>query len=835
MSNQFHQKSQKNEISRVIRQNSPSCKNRDYYLNKSNCYTTVSPSVTSVTTSTSSSPSLYRKQSETLHNNSSISTECDYKKFSRNLHYPIENRRRDYKSPTNIHHQSSKIHDFIHLSLPTSEATYTSDELYSSTSSPVSPLSATVNTTTQTNRPALSNILRAVSFDSRFTREFDDTNDIHSCYISREDLFRQTESRSRLRYFIANNNNNNNNNNDIMNTNQSLTPVIKHNQLTVTPSIEISLVIDEQTNSDNNNDDICDNEKEKNKSSSSEPSSFYKKSRDRQNPQRSSIHSSRSSALRIDSDNPIDDNTSDKNVCYQQQRQQQQHLHDDNYTDHIRNRTLSSHYLSTQNEFNINVESNIPSSSNSNNNNKRGKLIRQSHSFQNPTDHLTLSNSDNANCLSSTMYNQKKFHNQNDIMDEFDYFCHIANVPRDQEKINSTFKSLHSTLSTSNIRSNSMRESSLERQKDNITNYSISSRSEQNNCHIKNTKFNKINYLKPPAKGQLRRASTEEDSLNKSLSLYKRPITATLSYASMTNSYTNLCTTPPKSIPSVPDIMDEIHNPTSPLGVPLSLDSMSADEPGLTFYQVQVLGVSGVGKTLLCHQLAALVRGNSPSCDPDELDNKLEIYTITTTLCGSVYTVNFVDTSAENFENNLEVQIRDCIDAFIVVYAIDDQNSFEAAKLIINALIPLSDTRHRSMLSSKSMSNSMTTLPGLIYLVGNKSDLVRGRQVSIDEGRHLASMHGAKFIEVSASLNHMVADLFILLIGHLHESEQRGRDPRLPADRRTNPLQSNLLTSSSKSITNSNIVNTFKIPTATKASFSRFLKKHFIRSSQESD
>lgn len=81
----------------------------------------------------------------------------------------------------------------------------------------------------------------------------------------------------------------------------------------------------------------------------------------------------------------------------------------------------------------------------------------------------------------------------------------------------------------------------------------------------------------------------------------------------------------------------------------------------------------------------------------------------------------------------------------------------------------------------------------------------------------------------------MVADLFVLLIGHLHESEQRGRDPRLPAERRVNPLQSNPLTSSSKSIINSNVVNTSKILTVTKANFSKFLKKHFKRVSQVND
>lgn len=80
-----------------------------------------------------------------------------------------------------------------------------------------------------------------------------------------------------------------------------------------------------------------------------------------------------------------------------------------------------------------------------------------------------------------------------------------------------------------------------------------------------------------------------------------------------------------------------------------------------------------------------------------------------------------------------EVEIRDCIDAFLVVYAIDDQNSFEAARLIVNALTPLNDTRQCPTLSSsKAMNSPMTAVPGLIYLVGNKSDLVRGRQVSIE-------------------------------------------------------------------------------------------------------
>ncbi|CAH8654834.1 unnamed protein product [Schistosoma rodhaini] len=635
-----------------------------------------------------------------------------------------------------------------------------------------------------------------------------------------------------------------NTDNENSNQNHSITSVIKRSYLTITPSIEISLVNDEDMNNDvdidndnnNNNDDEHNVYKREKDKFIPELTLYSKTSRGRLNSNRLSMHNNLSTSSHIDVNNTDDNN----DMCYQH------YLDDNNSTDRIRARALSSQQLHTQNNLDVRLETNTCNLANTsrcsyNSSSRRGKLVRQSRSFQNPADHLnpTNNNSTNIDCSStSTLYNQNKSNQMNtstigNIMDEFDYFCHIANVHRDQEKKRSAIKtSLHPTLSTTNIRSHSMRETSLERQK------CIIDYGNNNSGSISDTKSirsNKTSYLKPPGKGQLRRASTEEDPLNKS-SLYKRPLTATLSYTSMTNSYSNLCLTPPKSVPSVPYAMDDISNPTSPLGVPLSLDSVFADEPGLTFYQVQVLGVSGVGKTSLCHQLAALVHGNSSSCDPDEMDNKLDVYSITTALWGSVYTVNFVDTSAENFETNLEVQIRDCIDAFLVVYAIDDQNSFEAARLIVNALTPLNDTRQCPTLSSsKAMNSPISAVPGLIYLVGNKSDLVRGRQVSIDEGRHLASIHGAKFIEVSASLNHMVADLFVLLIGHLHESEQRGRDPRLPAERRVNPLQSNSLTSSSKSITNSNAVNTSKILTVTKTSFSKFLKKHFKRVSQVND
>ncbi|CAI2733885.1 unnamed protein product [Schistosoma spindalis] len=829
----------------TTRKNSPSYKNKRFYLNtnpdlhEKNFYSPKASSPAALTSSTSSTPSLQKKQSP-IFDNSPIIIDHNHKSI-RDLKCTTENRRKEYRSPANIHHRSTGIHDFIHLSLPVSEPIFTSDESYSSSSLPVTPLSTTI-CTTERYRPNLNNILRTSSFDSRFTNELNDDNNIHSNYPLKANLYEQTELKSLCKHMA----NCNNTDNENPNKSHSITSVIKRSCLTITPSIEISLVNDEHVNNDvdnnnnnNNNNNNSNNNNECNVCKRqdkfvSELPLYPKTPRDRLKSNRLLTHNNRSTSLHIDVNKSNDNN----DVFYQH------YLDDNNSVNRIRARALSSQQLHTQNNLDVTLETNkynladTSSCSYSSSSNRRGKLVRQSRSFQNPVDPIN-NNNNNIDCSSTTaLYNQNKPDHVNtstigNVMDEFDYFCHIANVPRDQEKKRSTIKtSLHPTLSSSNIRSHSMRETSLERQKC-IIDYGTNNSGSISDT--KSIKSNKISYLKPPGKGQLRRASTEEDPLNKS-SLYKRPVAATLSYTSMTNSYSNLCLTPPKSIPSVPYAMEDIDNPTSPLGVPLSLDSVFADEPGLTFYQVQVLGVSGVGKTSLCQQLAALVHENSPSCDPDETDNKLDVYSITTALWGSVYTVNFVDTSAEDFEKNLEVQIRDCIDAFLVVYAIDDQNSFEAARLIVNALTPLNDTRQCPTLPSpKAMNSPMTAVPGLIYLVGNKSDLVRGRQVSTDEGRHLASIHGAKFIEVSASLNHMVADLFVLLIGHLHESEQRGRDPRLPAERRVNPLQSNPLTSSSKSITNSNVVNTFKILTVTKANFSKFLKKHFKRVSQVND
>ncbi|TPP61889.1 GTP-binding protein GEM [Fasciola gigantica] len=425
------------------------------------------------------------------------------------------------------------------------------------------------------------------------------------------------------------------------------------------------------------------------------------------------------------------------------------------------------------------------------------------------------------------------------LMDEFEYFCQIANSPSgSRDKGHSLSSHQSGSLSPSRhhlaaMRSHSMRTTSPETPPtDNRPPNPVNSRSNRTY-----TEMPKPAYLRPPARGQLRRASTEEEQFKQPVK-DRTPVSATLSYSPVNVSVQNVCRSPPKSVPQLPALHPPMEpSQDAPIGVPITDDSLFADEPGMTFYQVQVLGAIGVGKTSLCQQLSRLKTGSSEIHDLDDEENRPASHSVTAALRGSVYTVNFIDTSAESFEENLEIQIHDCVDAFIVMYAIDDSSSYEAANLIMNALSPpMESACYVPRITTKSLNNQFVN-PALIYLVANKTDLVRGRQVSTEEGRHLANVHDAKFIEVSASLNHLVADLFVLLVTHLRESEQRGRDPRLPTERRTGYTYSSVNTGTIPGIPKAGTQgsNTFRIPSSTKSTLTRFFKKHFTKNSEESE
>lgn len=197
------------------------------------------------------------------------------------------------------------------------------------------------------------------------------------------------------------------------------------------------------------------------------------------------------------------------------------------------------------------------------------------------------------------------------LMDEFDYFCQIANSPSGSRDKELTRYSDHSgSLSPArhhvtagrshSVRTTSPETAPVDSRPSNVTN----SRGNRINPDL-----SKPSLLRPPARGQLRRASTEEERFKHPIK-DRTPVSATLSYSPVNVSVQNVCRGSPKSVPKLPSIGPP-NEPSQdvPIGVPISEDSLFADKPGMTFYQVQVLGAIGVGKTSLCQQLSRLKTG----------------------------------------------------------------------------------------------------------------------------------------------------------------------------------------------------------------------------------
>uniref|UniRef100_A0A8C3AC13 RRAD and GEM like GTPase 1 n=1 Tax=Cyclopterus lumpus TaxID=8103 RepID=A0A8C3AC13_CYCLU len=152
-------------------------------------------------------------------------------------------------------------------------------------------------------------------------------------------------------------------------------------------------------------------------------------------------------------------------------------------------------------------------------------------------------------------------------------------------------------------------------------------------------------------------------------------------------------------------------------------------------YRVVLLGDHGVGKTSLAGIFAGIT-------EKEEQPGGGDTYERTLTVDGEESTLIVMDT----WENDKLVLCDDCLkvgSAYVIVYSVTDRDSFDAAAEL---RITLRRTRQAE------------NLP--IILVGNKSDLVRSREVAVEEGRACAVVFDCKFIETSASLQHNVTELF---------------------------------------------------------------------------
>ncbi|XP_044311165.1 GTP-binding protein REM 1 isoform X2 [Varanus komodoensis] len=172
-----------------------------------------------------------------------------------------------------------------------------------------------------------------------------------------------------------------------------------------------------------------------------------------------------------------------------------------------------------------------------------------------------------------------------------------------------------------------------------------------------------------------------------------------------------------------------------------SWSSESSDESWESLYRVVLLGDPGVGKTSLVNLFAGVQEKDLPE------QHREDSYERTLSVDGEETTLMVIDTweanrrplEEENWLYNYCMQVGN---AYVIVYSITDRGSFESASEL---RIQLRRTRQAE------------NIP--IILVGNKTDLVRCREVSV-EGRACAVVFDCKFIETSAALQHNVAELF---------------------------------------------------------------------------
>ncbi|XP_010350035.1 GTP-binding protein REM 1 isoform X2 [Saimiri boliviensis] len=194
-----------------------------------------------------------------------------------------------------------------------------------------------------------------------------------------------------------------------------------------------------------------------------------------------------------------------------------------------------------------------------------------------------------------------------------------------------------------------------------------------------------------------------------------------------------------------------------------SSESSDSEASWEAFYRVVLLGDPGVGKT----SLASLFAGKQEK----DLHEQLEegVYERTLTVDGEDTTLLVVDTwEAEKLDKSWSRE--SCLQqgcAYIIVYSIADRGSFESASELRIQLRRTHQADH---------------VP--IILVGNKADLARCREVSVEEGRACAVVFDCKFIETSAALQHNVAELFEGVVRQLRLRRQDCVAEESPAPRR---------------------------------------------------
>ncbi|CAH1779469.1 unnamed protein product [Owenia fusiformis] len=180
-------------------------------------------------------------------------------------------------------------------------------------------------------------------------------------------------------------------------------------------------------------------------------------------------------------------------------------------------------------------------------------------------------------------------------------------------------------------------------------------------------------------------------------------------------------------------------------------------------YKVLVMGNDGVGKSALMQQFTTSEDMSYMEPSEDVSDEITEAKQVSVLLDGEESILLFYELNDEGVPQESDA------DGYVVVYSITDRLSFYNA---IDIIHKLRDDEQRD---------------SAMIVVGNKSDIVRQRQVPIDEGKSIAKTYKSKFIETSTYLNHHVD---VLLVGVLSQIRKHSIKIKKAMEAHNNPKHS---------------------------------------------
>ena len=167
-----------------------------------------------------------------------------------------------------------------------------------------------------------------------------------------------------------------------------------------------------------------------------------------------------------------------------------------------------------------------------------------------------------------------------------------------------------------------------------------------------------------------------------------------------------------------------------------------------TVLPLMLLGDGQVGKTSLILRLT----GNEFN-DSQLTTVGKESYIHQVNLHGYELKMKIWDTAGQERFKSMSVQVIKNSDAVILVYGIDEVNSFKALDQWLSKLNEATDISKKP-----------------IIIVGNKSDLEKDRKITYEEGKQYAESKGYKFYETSAKTGEGIKEAFADIFEQLYKN-----------------------------------------------------------------